>query len=270
MSSTTGGWKRLLAEPAVHFFALGVLLFVAHRAFVGAPRTVVVTPAVKADLVRRFQDANGRPPDASELATEVHKWKKEEALFREAQRGHLDRDDPGIRSILVDKMRMRAAFEVPKREPTNEELDAWLAAHRSAYAEPPRYDFEFVAFPKTEPRAHAALDDFARAVEQGKNPASLGRPVMGGNLTADDLKSKVEPALAERIVALAPSTWQRVETPQSFALARVKSVDSGVPTREALGARLVADWKRATEQEAVDRILQRIIDRYHFHVEEEP
>ena len=91
---------------------------------------------------------------------------------------------------------------------------------------------------------------------------------MGGNLTADDLKSKVEPALAERIVALAPSTWQRVETPQSFALARVKSVDSGVPTREALGARLVADWKRATEQEAVDRILQRIIDRYHF--EEEP
>ena len=52
-------------------------------------------------------------------------------------------------------------------------------------------------------------------------------------------------------------------------LARVKSVDGGVPTREKLGARLVADWKRATEQEAVDRILQRTIDRYRYHFEEQ-
>src|SRR5207247_1822018 len=115
--------------------------------FVGAPRTVVVTPALKAEVSRRFQDANGRTPSGPELAAEVHKWEIDEALFREAQREHLDRDDPGIRSILADKMRMRAAFELPKREPTDAELDAWLAAHRSLYEAPPRYDFEFVAFP---------------------------------------------------------------------------------------------------------------------------
>ena len=135
MSSPGGGpiagWKRrLLTEPAVHFFALGALLFLAHRLFVGTPRTVVVTPGVKADLSRRYQDANGRPPSDAELAAEVQKWKIDEALFREAVRERLDRDDPGIRAILADKMRMRAAFELPKREPTDAELDAWLAAHR--------------------------------------------------------------------------------------------------------------------------------------------
>jgi len=259
--------KNLLREPVAHFFAVGVLLFVAHRVFVGAPRTVVVTRGVKGELSRRFQDANGREPSAAELDAEVHRWELDEALFREAAHDHLDRDDPGIRSILVDKMRMRASFEVPKREPTDAELDAWLGAHASLYETPPRYDFEYVAFPKAAPGARAALDDFDRAIKDGKNPASLGRPVIGGNLTADDLKARVDPELAQRIPGLPPSAWQRIETRQSFVLARVKGVGGGVPTRQELGAQLVADWKRATQQEAVERVLQRTIDRYRFEVE---
>jgi hypothetical protein len=257
-----------LREPVLHFFAAGVLLFVAHRLFVGAPRTVVVTAGLKAELARRFQDGNGREPSAQELAADIHKWEIEEALFREALRDRLDRDDPGIRTILADKMRMRAAFEVPKREPTDAELDAWLAAHRSLYETPPRYDFELVRFPKAEPRARAALDDFDRALKEGKGAATLGRAVIGGNLTVDDMKGRLEPELIERIPALAPSAWQRMEIPQSFVLVRVKAVGGGVPTRQELGAQLVADWKRATLQEAVDRILQRTIDRYRF--EEQP
>jgi hypothetical protein len=272
MSSPPGAWRRraalVLAEPVVHFFALGVLLFVAHRVFVGAPRTVVVTSAVKTELSRRFQDANGREPSGAELAAEVHKWEIDEALFREALRDRLDRDDPGIRSLLADKVRLRAAFEVPKREPTDAELDAWLAAHRSLYQTPPRYDFEFVAFPKAEPRAQAARDEFERAIQEGKPAASLGRPVIGGNLTAEDLGSRVEPELAERIPRLEPGAWQRIETAKSFVLARVKGVDAGTPTREKLGGQLVADWKRVTQQEAVDRVLQPTIERYRF--EEKP
>jgi hypothetical protein len=252
----------------VRFFIAGALIFVAHRLFAGAPRTVVVTRAVKAELARRFQDANGREPSAAELAADVAKWEKDEALFREALRERLDRDEPAIRATLVDKMRMRAAFEIPKREPTDAELDAWLAGHRGLYETPPRYDFEFVAFPKAEPRAREQLDELDRAVKDGRSAASLGKPIIGGNLIAQDLKARVDPELAERILQLAPGgAWQRIETRQSFVLARVKGVGGGVPTRQELGAQLVADWKRITLQEAIDRTLQRTIDRYRF---EEP
>jgi len=272
VSSPNGGWNRraarLVAEPVVIFFALGALLFVAHRAFVGAPRTVVVTAAVRAELARQLQEANGRPPDAAELTAAVHKWETDEVLSREALREHLDRDDPGIRTILADKMRLRAAFELPKREPTDAELDAWLAAHQSQYRTPPRYDFEFIAFPKSEARAQSQRDDFDRAIKDGKNPAGLGRPVIGGNLTVEDMQGRVEPELAARIPTLEPSAWQRVDTSQNLVLARVKGVDSGAPTREKLGAQLVVDWKRAMEKEAVDRVLQRTIDRY--RIEEQP
>jgi hypothetical protein len=266
--ASKGRAAAFLAEPVVHFFALGVLLFVGHRLFAGDPRTVVVTPRVKAELARQFQETNGRPPSADELAGEVRKWRTDEALFREAEREHLERDDPGIRTILVDKMRMRAGFEVPKREPTDAELDAWLGAHRDRYETPPSYDFEFVSFPRAEPRARADLDAFERALGEGKDPTKLGRSVIGGNLTAEDLKERVEPELAAGIPKLAPGAWQRLETPKSLVLARVKRVDGGVPTREKLGPRLVTDWKRATHEEAVDRVLAPTIARYRFEERE--
>lgn len=259
---------KLLREPVFHFFVAGAALFLAHRLLVGAPRTVVVTRAVRADLSRRFQDVNGRQPGPDELAAEIRKWARDEALSREALREHLDRDDPGIRTILADKMRLRASFEVPKREPTDAELDAWLAKHRDRYEMPARYDFEFVAFPRSDPRARDDLEAFERALQAGKPPASLGRPVIGGNLPAPELKDRLDSTLAARLVQLPPGgPWQRVETPQSFYLARLKAVGGGVPTRQQLGDRLVEDWQRATQEEATERILQKTLDRYRFEVE---
>jgi hypothetical protein len=260
--------NKLLHEPVFHFFVAGAALFLCHRLIAGAPRTVTVTRAVRSNLARQFQDTYGRAPTAQELAADVHKWEIDEALSREALREHLDRDDPGIRTILADKMRLRASFEVPKREPTDPELDAWLAQHRDRYLTPLRYDFEFVAFPSTSARPHEDRDAFERELQRGRAPASLGRPVIGGTLTAPELRDRVDGALAARIPGLPPGgSWQRVDTPQALYLVRVKAVEGGVPTRQQLGERLVEDWKRATVQAETDRILQRTLDRYHFEVE---
>lgn len=269
---TANSWKRranrLLREPVLHFFVAGAVLFVVHRLFVGAPLTITVTQGVRAGLARRFEDANGRPPDAAELNAEIHGWEIEEALSREGLRQHLDRDDPGIRTILADKMRLRAAFELPQREPTDAELDAWLASHRNLYERPARYDFELVTFPRTDPRSRDQRDEFEQALGAGKPPASLGRAVIGCNLTLQDLKDRLEPEVAQAIPQLSPDdVWRRLETRQSFVLARLKGVEGALPTRLELGVRLVDDWKRITRQESVDRVLQRTIDRYHFEVD---
>jgi hypothetical protein len=251
---------RLLSEPLVHFFCVGALLFLAHHLVVGDPRTITVTPGLRAELTRRFQDLNGRKPNGAEIATALEKWERDEALFREALREHLDRDDPSVRTALVDKMHALAAFEVPKREPSEAELHSWLGAHRSLYETPLRYDFEFVAFPKTEATAAAQLEKFARATQQGANASTLGRSVIGGNLTTPELKERLEPELAERIPSLPLGQWQQLETKQSFFLA--------LPSPEELRPHLVADWSFATREEAAERILQRTVDRY--RIEQRP
>jgi hypothetical protein len=258
----------VLREPLVHFFFVGALLFFARRWVASDPRTITVTPGLQAELKRRFRDLNGRPPDSAEFAAALKQWEHDEALFREALRDHLDRDDSAVRSALVDKMHARAAFEVPKREPTDTELQSWLGAHQSQYQTPLRYDFEFLAFPKSEPAAQIELAKCESQVLAGANASSLGRPLIGATLSVADMKGRIEPELAARIPGLPLGQWQRVDTSQNLLLARVKQVEGGLPSLEELRPRLVADWSFAVREEGVERILQRTIERY--HVEERP
>src|SRR5580692_3305322 len=162
-------WKRraarLAGEPIVHFFLIGALLFVAHRLVVGDPRVIVVTPGVRAEVARRFRDSHARPADPSELDGELRGWEREEALYREALRDHLDRNDATIRKFLADSVRAREALGIPKREPTEGELEQWFASHRILYETPRRYDYGAVAFAKTDRAASAERETYERALK---------------------------------------------------------------------------------------------------------
>ena len=267
-SSLKRALARLRAEPIVHFFVLGALLFALHRTLVGDPRTIVVTPGLKAELSRRFEDAQGRAPTPLELEAELLQWVRDEAIFREALRRGLDRDDPAIRGALVTKMHAIALAEVPQRSPTDEELQSWLASHRERYETPLRYDFEYLAFSRAAGDAGAERERFERAIREGAAPASLGRPVTGGNLTLADMQGRVAPELVERLPSYPHGQWQRIDTERELLLARVKRTDGGLPSFDVLRPRLAADWSQAMQQEAIERILQRSVDEY--RIEERP
>ena len=259
----------LLGEPTIHFFVAGALLFAAHRLAAGDPRTVVITSGVKAGLVRRFRDNNdGRAPNASELEAALRMWERDEALYREALRERLDRNDATIRTVLADRVRERARLGVLARAPSETDLERWLEAHRSLYEVPRRYDFGTVAFPRASPSSPADLERYARALDAGADPRALGRPIVGGNLTAAELAQRFGPALAARIVSLPVGQWHRLEDLRELLLVRVSAVEGGVPPEDVLRPRLVADWSLAEQQRAVDQSVQAIVDRYRF--EERP
>lgn len=256
-------WARLRREPVVHFFLLGAVLFAVQHWLVSEGRTIVVTPGLKAELARRFEDLRGRPPSPPELETELRQWERDEALFREAMRRGLERDDPTVRGALIAKMRAIALAEVHERAPSDAELQAWLAAHRETYEAPTRYDFDFFEFPKAENDALVQLENVERALREGRSPTSLGRPLLGANLTVADMKGRILPELAARLPSLPAGQWTRVEAERALLLARVKRVDGGLPSFEVLRPRLQADWALATQQELVDHILDQAIERYH-------
>lgn len=253
----------------MHFFVLGALLFALHRALAGDPRTIVVTPGLVAELARRFEDLHGRAPSAPELDAERRQWERDEAVYREALRQGLDRDDPAVRGALVAKMRAIAAAEVVPREPSEDELRRWLAEHRTLYETPLRYDFEYLAFPRAAPDAAAERERIARAIREGAGPATLGRPLLGGHLSVPDMQGRLAPELIQRLPSFPLGQWQAVDADRDLLLARVKRVDGGLPGFDELRPRLHADWSQAAQQEAVERILQRSVDRYRFeeHVE---
>jgi hypothetical protein len=255
---------RLLREPTLHFFVIGALLFFAHHVVVGEPHTIVVDTALKSELRRRFRDHTGRVPSAAELELALRDWKRDEALYREALRQELDRGDATIRAALVDKMRARTLLELPKRAPTEAELEHWLASHRSVYETPLRYDFESITFPKSQPGEAAELQKVELALASNVKPATLGRPIFGATLSAPALEERFGPKLAEEIRALPPGKWQRLESEQNLLLVRLNRVDGGLPSKEELRARLVADFSFAEREQALARATDIIVDRYQF------
>ena len=77
---------RLVREPTLHFFALAAAILLGQRLVAGDPRTIEITPALKADLLRRYQDQLNRPPTSAEAEAFMAAWKADEALYREALR----------------------------------------------------------------------------------------------------------------------------------------------------------------------------------------
>jgi hypothetical protein len=268
MSSPPGAGRRRLAllakEPTVHFFLLGALLFLAHRLVAGDPRVIVVTPGVKAEVARRFRDRSGRAPSPAELDGELRAWKRDEALYREALRDRLDRDDAAIRAVLTDRVRARAALAIPKRQPSDAELDRWLATHRSLYESPRRYDYQSVAFSRAARAASVERDRYEQALAGGADPRGLGRPIVGGELTAADLRERVGASLAGSIQSLPVGAWRRLDTEEDLLLVRLNAVAGGLPAPDELRKRLLVDWSFAERQRAVDEAVQAIVDRYRF------
>src|SRR5262245_34040691 len=104
---------RLLREPTLHFFAVAAAALLVQRAIVGDAQTIALTPALKADLFRRYQDQMGRAPKPAETESIIADWKTEEVLYREALRERLDREDPNVRRQLIDAMRQRLLLQMP-------------------------------------------------------------------------------------------------------------------------------------------------------------
>jgi hypothetical protein len=252
----------------VHFFVVGALLFVAHRAWVGDERVIHVTAGVRADVARRFRDHHGRAPTPAELATALSEWKRDEALYREALRERLDREDATVRAVLADKMRARAALEVSKRLPSDVELERWLVAHRDLYESERRYEYESIAFARSEPDADRQVESFLGELASGKQAPPLGRPVVGGTVGIAELRRRLGANAAERIAALPPGRWERVATGDAWLLVRVVRVTGGLPSVRDIRPRLIADFTYAAEQQAIERSLRSIVERYRF--EEQP
>lgn len=255
---------RLWREPTLHFFALAAVILAGQRLLAGDPRTIELTPVLKADLLRRYEDQLSRPPTKQEADAFMADWKAEEALYREALREGIDRDDPTVRAVLVSKMRERVMLQMRTPEPTEADLQQYLAAHREQFESPLIYEYESVAFAKSERDAPAQRERAERGLTTGASAASLGLGSAAGNVDRARLDQEFGAEVAEKLVHLPPLEWQRLETADRLLLVKLVRVQGGAPPREELHARLLAAWKGEQAQKAMAEATRRIAERYRY------
>ena len=134
--------RKLLKEPLLHFLVLGALLFGGYAWMNRGeqPKTgqIVVAQGQIDSLRVTFTRVWQRPPSPSELDGLIQDYIRQEVLAREATRLGLDLDDVVIRRRLRQKMEFIANDLAVPREPTEAELEEFLAKYPDRFRIEPR------------------------------------------------------------------------------------------------------------------------------------
>ena len=155
--------KKLLHEPLVHFLLLGAFIFFTYNLISDNPTGASSNRIeVDAGTIQQLKDSLAihwhRPPSAQELVGLIENHIREEVLYREAIAMGLDQDDIIIRRRLAQKMEFLSADLAMQVEPTDLQLQNFLAENRARFMEPARVSFRHVYFNLDKRGQSAAAD----------------------------------------------------------------------------------------------------------------
>jgi hypothetical protein len=277
--------RRLLSEPLVHFAVVGAVLFGVDRRLSPEPpsspdpRVIRLSDEVRAELVENFRHREGREPTQPELERVSGRWLEDEVLYREGLQLGLAGDDLLIRNRVIEKMRFVLSNTAPPvREPSEDELRAWLSERHADYEQPRRFDFEHVELWGETPEAELKdAEGLLAKLSGGLPPESLGaryRPYEGRS--AANVNAMFGAGAEAQLALLPLNVWRVVERdgvdprggvqpvsagtrprPKRLHLFRVLATAGGAPREfDSLRPELTLDWKRHRQQRATEERLR--------------
>lgn len=264
-------WRRLLAEPLVHFLALGGLLFALSAVLAPSEdwsRLIEVTPEVRREITEQFRGTRGRLPSEAELAPLIENWIRTQILYREALSLGLDKGDEMIRERITHKMNLLVFSNLRVPQPTDEQLRAYFDANRARYDQPTRYDFLGLLVEGDGAREQAEAYVRALDAEDAEPPAELvARMRAFPNRDRAGIAAPFGAAFADALAAMEPDTWRALPIEQSgkpgwlvTRLARVR--EARTASFEQVRPDLVEPWKVETGREMANKAVAEMGTRY--------
>jgi hypothetical protein len=139
--------KRILAEPLLHFLAIGALMFGVYSLVADRnrdPAAIVVGQGQIETMKAVFERTWQRAPTPEDVNALIDGYVREEVLYREGVAMGLDRDDQLIRRRVRQKLEFLAESMNGVPEPSDAALQAYLDGHRDRFASPVRVTFRQV------------------------------------------------------------------------------------------------------------------------------
>jgi peptidyl-prolyl cis-trans isomerase C len=272
--------RRIASEPLAQFLVLGLGLFgLAQLIDARHARPEIVVDAAQRSYQRNlYRGQFGTAPDEARLRELIDTYVRDEALYREALRLGLDRDDEIIRRRLVQKMEFLLSEGVDVPAPTTADLVDYHARHASEFRRPATVSFEQRYFADAgtrsgRERAEAALAA-ARAGRTVPSDAFAPGDVFRAMDTAQARSLFGDTSLSTALFAAPPDLWSgpfqsgygwhlvRVTARSDAALAPLADVEDAV--RDA--------WQRESRERAASARIAELVRRFRVrHVgEDEP
>jgi len=270
--------RKLLKEPLVHFFAVGLLLFVLYATVnddsVRSAEEIVVGSGRLSGLASNFEKTWQRPPSEDELQNLIDAWVREETLYREGVALGFDLNDPVIRRRVAQKMSFVADGLVPDA-PDDAELEAWLAANIIEYQIPTAYSFQQVY---VDPQRHSddldvVLESIRASLEGGADGSVLGDstllPTAVTSSSSVELTRIFGTELIGALAEISVGDWQG-PIRSGFGLHFVK-IDGSIPARdpqlEEVRAAVERDFLSEKSREINEAFYLALRERYTIRIE---
>jgi hypothetical protein len=265
-------WYR---EPLLHFAVLGLALFGLHRIVGPEPEgeTIVVSAHTRERIEAQTERRLGRAPTQVELDAAIQSWTDAEMLYREARALGLDRADPIVRRRLTQKLQFSFEEAEDPPEPSDAELEAWIAEHSERFQKAPRMAFTHV-FVESSSRVvpEAELAALETALKEGADPAELGQPfVLGQVITARstaELNRQFGPGFGDAAIDLPELGWHRVRSLYGWHLVHVdERLPGGLASVDDVRAQAREGLRQAAREAARERAMVELRERYEVVVE---
>lgn len=274
--------KKLLKEPLLHFFALGVAILVFNVWRQKTPPTaasasrIEVTAAVIERLRAGFERQFGQAPDAEELSGLVTAHIREEVLCREALALGLERDDTIVRRRLAQKMEFLTDDLAGAAKPEDAAVREFFEKNAARYAKPGRVSFRHVYFSQQKRGAGAAeaATVALKALEKGTSDEAFGDPFLHGfeftEREQDNITAAFGPEFAQHLVATPAGAWRGpVASSYGLHLVRIEARVEPRPVKlEEVRATVVHDFNEERRRTANREIFEKLRARYQVAVDE--
>jgi hypothetical protein len=274
--------KKLLREPLIHFLILGaLLLFVSNlvnRRTSGDTKKIVITPGQVEHLEDSFARAHQRPPDPDELKGLLRDYIREEVYYREALALGLDKDDAPIRQRLRQKMEFVSEDFAAQAQPTEDQLQSYLAAHPEKFRIDQRFTFKQIYLDPSHRGRHLsaeAQEVLAKLNKMGAAPdvSTMGDPFLlegnHDNVSSRDVARDFGEKFAAALATLPVGTWQGpIESGLGAHLVYVKAhTDGRLPKTDEVRDAVRREWANDVRLEANEKFYEGLLKRYSVSVE---
>ncbi len=267
-----------LKDPLFHFLLLGVALFVLFAWVAGDARTeidraeeIVVTEGRIRALSQSFSQVWQRAPSEQELDGLIQDHIREEILYREALAMGLDRDDTIVRRRMRQKIEFLSEDIARLDEPSDEDLEAFLAADPERFRKDTRFSFRqvYVSTDKHGASAEAeALSLLAELRGRDRDISGLGDRLMIEHRFEDtperDIARSLGSQFLEALVDCPVGSWQGPIV-SGFGLHLVhisERIDGRVPGLVEVREAVVREWIAKERKKANEAFYEMLRERY--------
>ena len=274
--------KKLLKEPLLHFFALGVAIFALNawrekvRPMESSAAQIEVTAGVIERLRAGFQRQFGRSPDAEVLRGLVTAHVREEVFCREALALGLDRDDTIVRRRLAQKMEFLTDDLASAAEPEDAAVRAFFEKNAARYVKPAQVTFRHIYFSREKrgAKGEATAREALSALEKGASDETMGDAFLHGfefaAREAQEITALFGGEFAAQVVTLREGEWSGpIASAYGLHLVRVETRGVSQPASfDPVCDAVVRDFNDERRRTANLEIFEKLRERYQVRVDE--